>query len=47
MLIKNGSVVTLQGIEKLDIRVLDGRIAEIGEHLTAQAEEPFPSLPNC
>jgi len=39
MLIKNGNVITLQNIQTLDIRILDGKIVEMGENLTVQDKE--------
>ena len=39
MLIQNGNIVKINGVERADIRVLNGKIAEIGKHLTPQTGE--------
>ena len=42
MIIQNGKVVKLNSVERCDIRILDGKIIEIGENLPVQnGEEIF------
>ena len=42
MLIKNGNIVKLNSVEKSDLRVVDGKISEIGENLSfVSGEEVF------